>query len=145
METTGSNRRLAAILMADVVGYSRLMGRDEDDTIERLKAYRHVFADLVGQSRGRIVNAPGDSILAEFASVQDAVTAAVEIQRELAERNAALPDDRRMLFRIGINLGDVVVEEDASYGDGVNVAARLESLAEPGGHWFSVELFAAQW
>ena len=116
--------------MADVVGYSRLMGRDQDDTIERIKAFRQVFADHLAKSRGRIVNAPGDSILAEFASVQDAVTAAVEIQRELAERNAALADDRRMLFRIGINLGEVVVEQDAVYGDGVNVAARLESLAE---------------
>ena len=131
MEPSESERRLAAILMADVVGYSRLMGRDQDDTIQRIKAFRQVFAEHLGKNRGRIVNAPGDSILAEFASVQDAVTAAVEIQRELAERNAALPDDRRMLFRIGINLEDVIFERDLNYDDGVNFTARLESRPIP--------------
>ena len=133
MEPTGSTRRLSAILMADVVGYSRLMGQDEEETVRRLKAHRQVFSGHISKSRGRIVNAPGDSILAEFTSVVDAVGTAVEIQRELAERNSALPDDQRMHYRIGINLGDVIVDEDAIYGDGVNVAARLESLAEPGG------------
>lgn len=119
--------------MADVVGYSRLMGADEDDTIARLMQCRGVFSDRVSNAQGRIVNAPGDSILAEFTSVQNAVRCAVAIQRKLADLNANVPDDRRMFFRIGINLGDVVVEDDAIYGDGVNVAARLESLARPGG------------
>ncbi|MCH9046497.1 MAG: adenylate/guanylate cyclase domain-containing protein, partial [SAR324 cluster bacterium] len=133
MATSDLQRKLAAILSADVAGYSRLMGADEEATIETLTAYRKVFSSYIAQYRGRVVNAPGDSILAEFASVVDAVGCVVEIQRELAERNAELPDDRRMDFRIGINLGDVVVKDDAIYGDGVNIAARLESLAEPGG------------
>ena len=136
METKGSEgveRRLSAILMADVVGYSRLMGDNEGETVRTLKAHRQVFADHISKARGRIVNAPGASIRGEFAAVVDAVGCAGEIQRALHERNTELPDDRRMLFRIGLNLGDVIVEEDAIYGDGVNVAARLEALAEPGG------------
>ncbi len=128
-----TQRKLTAILCADVVGYSRLMGDDEEATLESLTAYRKVFTSSIPKFRGRVVDAKGDSILAEFASVVDAVNSAVEIQRELAERNAELTDDRRMDFRIGINLGDVVVKDDAIYGDGVNIAARLESLAEPGG------------
>ena len=128
-----TERRLSAILMADVVGFSRLMGRDEEFTVQTLKAYRAVFAAHIAANRGRLVNAPGDSIFAEFPSVVDAVAGAVEIQRELTERNAGLPDDKRMAFRIGINLGDVISEQDAVYGDGVNIAARLESLADPGG------------
>jgi adenylate cyclase len=128
-----TQRKLTAILSADVVGYSRLMGADEESTIETLTAYRKVFTSEIKNHRGRVVDAKGDAILAECASVVDAVNGAVEIQRELAERNAELPDDRRMDFRIGINLGDVVVKDDVIYGDGVNVAARLESLAEPGG------------
>ena len=133
MEPTGTKRKLAAILMADVVGYSRLMGEDEAGTVRTLKACREVFSAQISGHDGRVVNAPGDSILADFGSVVDAVAAAVEIQRELGERNRELPSDRAMHFRIGINLGDVVAEEDAIYGDGVNIAARLESLAEPGG------------
>jgi len=126
-------RKLTAILCADVAGYSRLMGDDEEATLETLTAYRKVFISEIKNHRGRVVDAKGDAILAEFASVVDAVNGAVEVQRELAERNAELPDDRRMDFRIGVNLGDVVVKDDAIYGDGVNVAARLEALAEPGG------------
>ena len=126
-------RKLTVILVADVVGYSRLMGENEPATVRTLTGYRQIFSDYVEKFRGRIVNAPGDSILAEFASVVDAVEGASEIQRELAERNAELLEERRMQFRIGINLGDVLVKDDAIYGDGVNIAARLESLAEPGG------------
>ena len=126
-------RRLAAILMADAVGYSRLMGQDEEDTVRQIKAAREVFASRIGGHRGRLVNAPGDSILAEFGSVVNAVRAAFDIQAELTEAGADLPEDRRMAFRIGINLGDVISEADAVYGDGVNIAARLESLAEAGG------------
>ncbi len=128
-----THRKLTAILSADVVGYSRLMGDDEEATIETLTAYRKVFTSEIKKHRGRVVDAKGDAILAEFASVVDAVSSAVEIHRELAEKNSELPDDRRMDFRIGINLGDVVVKDDVIYGDGVNVAARLESLSEPGG------------
>ena len=126
-------RKLSAILSADVEGYSRLMGLDEESTIRTLTQYRSAMTTLIQQHRGRVVDAPGDNLLAEFASVVDAVNCAVEIQRELAERNAELPDERKMLFRMGINLGDVVDEEDRIYGDGVNITARLESLAEAGG------------
>jgi adenylate cyclase len=126
-------RRLSAILSADVRGYSRLMRDDEDSTIRTLTTYRAVIFKLVQQYRGRVVDSPGDNVLAEFGSVVDAVNCAVEIQRELAERNAALPYHRRMEFRIGINSGDVVEEGDRIYGDGVNIAARVEGLAEGGG------------
>jgi len=126
-------RKLSAILSADVEGYSRLMGLDEESTIRTLTNYRSAMATLIQQHRGRVVDAPGDNLLAEFASVVDAVKCAVEIQRELAERNAELPEERKMLFRIGINLGDVIEEEDRIYGDGVNITARLENLAEAGG------------
>jgi adenylate cyclase len=126
-------RKLTAILAADVVGYSRLMGADETGTISTLGDYRNVFIEQIEKHHGQVVDAKGDAILAEFASVVDAVAGAVEIQRELAERNAALSAERRMDFRIGINTGDVIVKDDVIYGDGVNVAARLESLADPGG------------
>ncbi len=126
-------RKLAAILSADVKGYSRLMGEDEKATIRTLTAYRRVMTTLIQQHRGRVVDSPGDNLLAEFASVVDAVRCAVEIQQELKVRNAELPDQRRMEFRIGFNLGDVVVEEERIYGDGVNIAARLEGLAAAGG------------
>ncbi|MCZ6749297.1 MAG: tetratricopeptide repeat protein [SAR324 cluster bacterium] len=132
-ESGDATRRLAAILMADVVGYSRLMGQDDEATVAQLKAFRRTFDDHIRKHRGRLVNAPGDSILAEFASVVDAVQCAVEVQREFAQRNAELPSDRRMQFRIGVNLGDIVADDQAIYGDGVNIAARLEALAEPGG------------
>jgi adenylate cyclase len=136
-------RRLAAILSADVAGYSRLMGDDEEATIRTLTDYRRVIADLTQQYRGRVVDSPGDNLLAEFASVLDAVNCAVEIQRELAERNADLPEDRRMEFRIGINLGDVVTEGERIYGDGVNIAARMEGLAEGRGICLSGTVYDA--
>jgi adenylate cyclase len=126
-------RKLTAILSADVKGYSRLMGEDEEATIRTLTAYRAVMTTRIQQQRGRVVDAPGDNLLAEFASAVDAVQCALEIQRELKARNAALPAERKMEFRIGLNVGDVVVEGERIYGDGVNIAARLESLAEPGG------------
>jgi adenylate cyclase len=129
----GMERKLAAILSADVKGYSRLMGEDEEATIHTLTAYRELISSLIQQHRGRVVDSPGDNLLAEFASVVDAVRCAVEIQHALKTKNAELPEHRQMQFRIGINLGDVVVEGERIYGDGVNIAARLESLAEAGG------------
>jgi adenylate cyclase len=126
-------RKLAAILSADVEGYSRLMGADEVGTIRTLTAYRDAMTNLILLHHGRVVDAPGDNLLAEFASVVDAVSCAVEIQRELAERNKELPEDKRMQFRIGVNLGDVVEQKERIYGDGVNIAARLESICEGGG------------
>ncbi len=133
MATEGFKRKLTAILSADAVGYSRLMGEDEAATVRTLETYRRVISDLIQQHRGRVVDAPGDNILAEFASVVDAVQCAVAVQKEIQARNLELSETRRMQFRIGINLGDVIEEEDRLYGDGVNIAARLESLAEPGG------------
>ena len=133
MATEGFKRKLAAILSADAAGYSRLMGEDEAATVRTLETYRRVIADLIQQHRGRVVDSPGDNLLAEFASVVDAVQCAVAVQKEIQARNLELPETRRMQFRIGINLGDVIEEEDRLYGDGVNIAARLESLAEPGG------------
>lgn len=133
MADEGFKRKLAAILSADVEGYSRLMDDDEEATVRTLTAYRNAIDDLAQQYRGRIVDTPGDNILAEFSSVVDAVNCAVEIQRDLAERNAELSKNRRMEFRIGVNLGDVIEEEDRIYGDGVNIAARIESLSDAGG------------
>jgi adenylate cyclase len=127
-------RRLAAILAADVAGYSRLMGADEEGTHERLKAHlQELVEPKIAEHRGRIVKNTGDGYLAEFASVVDAVRCAVEIQRGMAEREPRVPEERRIRFRIGINLGDVIAEEHDIFGDGVNVAARLEALADPGG------------
>src|SRR5437867_5600715 len=126
-------RKLTAILSADVKGYSRLMGEDDEATVRTLTTHREVMTTLIRQHRGRVVDSPGDNLLAEFASVVDAVRCAVEIQRELEARNAELPPNRRMEFRIGINVGDVIVEGEKIYGDGVNIAARLEGLAEAGG------------
>src|SRR5215831_13975235 len=126
-------RKLSAILSADVKGYSRLMGEDEVATIRTLTAYREVMASLIHQYRGRVVDAPGDNLLAEFVSVVAAVQCGVAVQQELKRRNADLPVSRRMEFRIGINLGDVIVEGERIYGEGVNIAARLEGLAEAGG------------
>jgi adenylate cyclase len=126
-------RKLAAIFSTDVAGYSRLMGDDEEATIRTLTVYREVISSLIQHHRGRVVDAPGDNLLAEFVSVVDAVRCAVEIQQALKTKNAELPEHRQMQFRIGINLGDVVVEGERLYGDGVNIAARLESLAIPGG------------
>jgi len=129
------NRRLTTILAADAVGYSRLVGTDEEGTLERLRAIRKDLIDpVIAAHRGRIVKTTGDGLLAEFASVVDAVRSAVDMQRAMAESNAGLAPDRRIEFRVGINLGDVVVEDDGDLmGDGVNVAARLEGIAEPGG------------
>jgi len=126
-------RKLTAILSADVKGYSRLMGEDEVGTIQTLNAYKEVMAGLIQHHRGRVVDAPGDNLLAEFASVVDAVQCAVEIQKELKTRNAELPENRKMEFRIGVNLGDVVEDREQILGDGVNIAARLESLSDAGG------------
>ncbi len=126
-------RKLTAILCADVFGYSRLMGENEEATLCTLSSYRKLIDSLIEQHRGRFVNSAGDSVLAEFASVVNAVQCAVEIQTTLKVENANLPPERRMEFRIGVNLGDVMVDGEQIYGDGVNVAARLESLAEPGG------------
>lgn len=131
--TVGMQRKLAAIFSTDVAGYSRLMGDDEEATIHTLTAYRAVISSLIQQYRGRVIDSPGDNLLAEFASVVDAVRCAVEIQHALKVKNAELPEQRQMRFRIGINLGDVVVEGERLYGDGVNIAARMESLAVPGG------------
>lgn len=133
MNTPGFKRKLSAIFMADVVGYSRLMGEDEAATLQTLETYRGIMTGLIKQHRGRVVDAPGDAVLAEFSSVVDAVQCAVALQKELEARNAELPEHRRMQFRIGINLGDVIEEGDKIYGDGVNIAARLEALADPGG------------
>ncbi len=127
-------RRLAAILAADVVGYSRLMGDDEEGTLARLKAHRDEVIDpTIGKHNGRVVKLMGDGTLAEFASVVDAVRCAIDIQEAMGERNADVPEDRCIQLRIGINIGDIIIEGDDIYGDGVNIAARLEGLAEPGG------------
>ena len=133
MTTDKIKRKITAILSADVKGYSRLMGEDEEWTLRTLNAYKEVMRSLVQQHRGRVVSTPGDNVLADFASVVDAVQCAVEIQQVLRAKNAMLPENRRVEFRIGINLGDVIEEEDSIYGDGVNIAARMESLAEAGG------------
>src|SRR5947199_4272492 len=127
-------RRLAAILAADVAGYSRLMGQDEAGTLACLRDHRRELIDpKVAKHKGRIVKTTGDGLLVEFPSVVEAVACAVAAQRGMAERNSAIPGDKRIEFRVGINLGDVIVEEGDIHGDGVNVAARLEALAEPGG------------
>src|SRR5262245_41491073 len=130
---TGQVRKLAALLSADVEGYSRLMGEDEAATVHTLTVYRSVIQTLVQEHRGRVVDSPGDNVLAEFASAVDAVRCAVAMQRDLGARNAALPPQRRMRFRVGINVGDIIVEGERIYGDGVNITARLESLALGGG------------
>jgi adenylate cyclase len=133
MTKNGLRRKLTAILSADVEGYSLLMGDDEESTIRTLNNYRETMKMLIEHHRGRVVDATGDNLLAEFASVVDAVACAAAIQQKLAERNAGLPEKRKMQFRIGVNLGDVVEEGDQIYGDGVNIAARMEGLAAGGG------------
>jgi len=140
MTQEGFKRKLTAILSADVEGYSRLMGEDEEATVRTLTTYREVLATLIQQHNGKVVDSPGDNLLAEFASVVDAVQCAVAVQKEIKSRNDELPENRRMQFRIGINLGDVIQEEDRIYGDGVNIAARLEGLSEPGGICISLHL-----
>jgi len=133
MATESFKRKLTAILSADVKGYSRLMGEDEEATVRTITAHRKAITAVIQKYRGRVVDSPGDNILAEFSSVVDAVQSAVEMQEVLRAKNAELPEDRRMEFRIGINLGDVIQEGERIYGDGVNIAARLEGLADPGG------------
>ena len=133
MSEKGFKRKLTAILSADVVGYSRLMDDDEEATIRTLTTYRKILTSMIQQYRGRVVDTTGDNLLADFASAVDAVNCAVEIQRELSEQNTELPYERRMEFRIGINVGDIVEEQDRIYGDGVNIAARVEGLADAKG------------
>ena len=133
MAEARAERRLAAILAADVAGYSRLMGADEEDTLAALKTHRRELIDpKIAEHRGRIVKTTGDGVLVEFASAVDAVRCAMEIQRSMAERNAAVPEERRIEFRIGINVGDIIIDEGDIYGDGVNIAARVEAMASPG-------------
>lgn len=141
MITDGIKRKLAAVLSADVKGYSRLMRDNEALTVRTLSAYREVMTKLIRQHHGRVVDSPGDNLLAEFASVVDGVQAAVAIQKELKALNSKLPASRKMEFRIGINLGDIIEEEGRIYGDGVNIAARLEALADPGGIYISRTAF----
>jgi adenylate cyclase len=126
-------RKLSAILNADVVGYSRLMENNEEETVRMLTTCRNEITDLIQRYRGRLVDSPGDNILAEFTSVVDAANCAVEIQRYLSEKNTDLPVDRKMEFRIGVNLGDVIEDDGRIYGEGVNIAARVQSLADAGG------------
>jgi adenylate cyclase len=141
MAQEGFKRKLTAILSADAVDYSRLMGENEEATVRTLMAYREVLSTLIQQHNGKVLDSPGDNLLAEFVSVVDAVQCAVAVQKEISSRNNELPENRMMQFRIGINLGDVIQEEDRIYGDGVNIAARLEGLAEPGGICISKTAF----
>ena len=141
MAEEGFKRKLTAILSADVEGYSRLMGDDEEATVRTLTAYREVLTTLIQQHNGQVLDSPGDNLLAEFVSVVDAVQCAVAVQKEIKARNDQLPEERKMLFRIGINLGDVIQEDERIYGDGVNIAARLEGLSEPGGICISKTAF----
>jgi len=134
MVTGNVKRKLTAIFSTDVVGYSRLMGEDELATVETLTAYKQTMSRLIRHYRGRVVDSTGDNLLAEFASVVDAVQCAVEVQQVLRTKNESLSENRRMHFRIGINLGDVIEEGQVLYGDGVNIAARVESLAKGGGY-----------
>src|SRR6478609_11490631 len=133
MEAPPLERKLVAIFAADVAGYSALMEADEEQTLATLSGHRRIVDEAILRHRGRIAGTAGDSVLAEFASVLDAIHAAIEIQHSLAEANNALPEERQMQFRIGINVGDVMVKDGDIFGDGVNIAARLEGLAEPGG------------
>ncbi len=135
-----SQRRLAAILSADAVAYSRLMAEDEPGTVRAVREHHTAMRQLIEARRGRVVDSPGDNLLAEFPSIVEAVQCAVEIQRDVATRNESLPETRRMRFRIGVHLGDVIAEDERIYGDGVNVAARLEGLAEPGAVYLSGKL-----
>jgi len=133
MADEGFKRKLAAVLSADAVEYSRLMAEDEAATVKTIASYREIMSSLIKQHRGRVVDSPGDNMLAEFSSVVDAVQCAAAVQNEIQTKNADLPNNRRMEFRIGVNLGDVIAEEDRLYGDGVNISARLEALADAGG------------
>ena len=141
MKSESVQRKLTAILSADVKGYSRLMGQDEAATVKSIRACREIMASAIESGHGRVVDSPGDNVLAEFASAVDALHCAVAIQDSLKKKNEELPDDRKMIFRIGINIGDVIVEGGEIYGDGVNIAARLEGLADPGGICISGTLY----
>ena len=141
MAENKAQRKLTAILSADVKGYSKLMGDDDESTVNTITAYRKILTELINKHQGRVVDTPGDNILAEFNSVLNAVNGAIEIQHQLETENGKLPDNRRMEFRIGINLGDILHRDDRIYGDGVNVAARIESLADPGGICISRGVF----
>lgn len=141
MTNEGFKRKLTTIFSADAVGYSRLMAENEAATVKTIATYREIMSSLIKKHRGRVVDSPGDNVLAEFSSVVDAVQCAVAVQYEFQARNAELAQNRRMEFRIGINLGDVIDEKDRIYGDGVNVAARLEALADPGGICVSTTAF----
>ena len=134
-------RKLTAIFSADVEGYSRLMGENELATVETLNSHKETMAKLIRQYKGRVVDSTGDNLLGEFASVVDAVKGAVKIQEEIKKSNTGIPEDRRMEFRIGINLGDVIHEEERIYGDGVNIAARVEGMAAAGGIAISGTVF----
>jgi len=137
-----AERRLTAILAADVAGYSRLMGADEEGTLAQLKAHRRALVDpKVKQHRGRIVKTTGDGMLVEFGSVVDAVCCAVDVQHRMVKRNAKVPQEKWIEFRIGINVGDVIIDGNDIFGDGVNVAARLEAIAEPGGIFISRQVY----
>src|SRR5215469_4859311 len=126
-------RKLAAILAADAADYSRLMGADEEGTLERLKAHRRELIDpKIAEHHGRIVKTTGDGMLVEFASVVDAIRCAVEVQDHMVERNADVASDQRITFRVGVNLGDIIIDGDDIHGDGVNIAARLQAITEPG-------------
>ena len=133
MTTEDFKRKLTAILSADVVGYSRLMSEDEESTVLTLKKYKEIIFSLVEKNNGRVIDSPGDNVLAEFTSVVDAVRCGVQIQEDLKAQNDELSPDRKMEFRIGVHTGDVIQDGERIYGDGVNVAARIESLADPGG------------
>ena len=133
MPQKGFKRKLTAILSADAKGFSHLMGEDEIGTVQVLKEYREIMTDFIERYRGRVVDSPGDNILAQFSSIVDATECAVKIQEELQTKNAELSEDKRLEFRIGINHGDVLEDGDRIYGDGVNIAARIEGLAPPGG------------
>jgi adenylate cyclase len=138
----GVERRLTAILAADVAGYSRLMGADEEGTLARVKARRRELIDpMVSEHNGRIVKTTGDGLLIEFPSVIEAVSCALAVQQAMAERNAATPEDKRITLRVGVNLGDIIVEDGDIHGDGVNIAARFEGIAEPGGICISEDAF----
>ena len=142
MATQRTERRLAAILAADVTGYSWLMGADEEGTLARLKEHRRELIDpKISEHRGRIVKTTGDGLLLEFPSVVEAISCAVAVQRGMAERNAGTPEEKRITFRIGVNLGDIIVESADIHGDGVNIAARLEGIAESGGICVSEDAF----
>jgi adenylate cyclase len=140
---TNTQRKLATILAADAAGYSRLMGDDEKATVQTLTEYRQVFTDHISQHQGRVVDTAGDSVLAVFESPVEALECSVEIQKELNRRNRRLAEHRRMQFRMGLNLGDVITSEDGTvYGDGVNIAARLQTISEPGSICISANVHA---